>query len=116
MLWSPSRSPGESKAVLGDADSSLLDISALKTPGQNEGVVVLGAPIGSPTFVEAFVSATPTKLVGALQRVLLMKSAQCRVSLLRYCAVPLNGKGTTAPFFGLGRIIIDSHTPPLRSL
>ena len=53
VLWSPSRSPVESKAVLGDADSSLLDVSALKTPGRNEGVVVLGAPIGSPTFVKA---------------------------------------------------------------
>jgi hypothetical protein len=88
VLWSPSRSPVESKAVLGDADSSLLDVSALKTPGRNEGVVVLGAPIGSPTFVKAFVRATPIKLVGALERVLLMKSAQCRVLLLRYCAVP----------------------------
>lgn len=88
VLWSPSRSPGESKAAMEGADTSLLNISALSTPERDEGLVLLGAPIGSPTFVKDFVRAAPRDLESALQRVLRMKSTQCRVLLLRYCAVP----------------------------
>ena len=96
VAWSPSRSAAQTKAALGvpenadapDMRMSEDELESFSYPERDQGITLLGIPIGSPSFIQNRLGALLVDRQRGLDRLHSLSSLQCQFILLRYSFVP----------------------------